>query len=97
MTALAMYKIMILEISHCAIDVGTLHLNGYFLSIEDFQKYGQPDTNVICWVPLITIQKKKKETQYRKKVYEMPMTKGIVDRATTYAIETTIKKQLSQH
>ena len=85
------------------------HLNDYFLSTNDYQKYGQPpqisfardlmltDTNVISWLPLGTIRKKKNETERRKKVYKMPMAKGVVDTAVTYANETIIQNHLFQH
>ena len=85
------------------------HLNDYFLSTSDYQKYGQPpqasfardlmvtDTNVICWLPLGAIRKKKNEKERPKKVYKMPMAKGVVDKAVTYAKKTIIQNKLFQH
>ena len=85
------------------------HLNGYFLSTNDYQKYGQPsqaifardlmvmDTNVICWLPLGTIREKKNEMERSKKVYKMPMEKGVVDTAVMYAKKTIIQNKLFQH
>ena len=84
------------------------HLNDYFLSINDYQKYGQPpqatfardlmvtDTNVICWLPLGTIRKKN-EVERTKKVYKMPMSKVVVDTAVMYAKKTITQNQLFQH
>ena len=77
--------------------------------LNDYQKYGQPshatfakdlmvtDTNVICWLPLGTIWKKKNEMERSKTVYKMQMAKGVVDTAVPYTKKTIIQNQLFQH